>query len=260
MRNIMTIFNRDFKSYFISPIAYVVIALFLVLTGIIFFLLTSSFLQYSAQLQWQAARFQQTPPPINVNQMILRPMLQNMSVFTLFFIPMITMRSFSEDKRSGTMELLMTSPATTMQIVLGKFLSAFCLYAIMVLTTFVYPLVIIGFGNPDVTPIFTAYAGILFLGAASIGIGVWISAMTENQIIAAVGTLVSLLFLWFVGWFSMISTSFLGDFFRYMSIFEHFEDFSKGVFDSGHIVYYLSLCGIMLFLSHQWIESLKWRS
>ncbi|MEE9167690.1 MAG: ABC transporter permease subunit [Candidatus Neomarinimicrobiota bacterium] len=260
MRNIMTVLGRDFKSYFSSPVAYVVIGLFLMITGVFFYLLTSSFLQYAVNLQWQAARMRQPAPPVNVNHMILRPLFSNISVVTLFVLPMITMRSFSEDKRTGTMELLLTSPVTTAQIVLGKFLAAFALYAIMVLITWVYPLIIILFGEPDVMPIAVSYLGILAMGAASIALGIWVSSMTENQIISAMGTFVALLFLWLVGWFSHFSTGFLGGFFNYISIIEHFDDFAKGIFDTGHLVYYLSLGGIMLFFAHQSIESLKWRS
>jgi len=260
MRNLLTIFNRDFKSYFSSPVAYVIIGLFLVIIGVFFYLLTSSFLQFAVNLQWQAARLRQPAPPVNVNHMILRPLFSNISVITLFVLPMITMRSFSEDKRIGTIELLLTSPVTTTQIVLGKFFAAFVLYAIMVLMTWVYPLIIILFGKPDILPVVVSYIGVLAMGAASIGIGLWISSMTENQIISAMGTFVALLFLWLVGWFSHFTTSFLSGFFEYLSIIEHFDDFAKGIFDTGHLAYYLSLCGITLFLAHQSIESLKWRS
>lgn len=260
MKNILTVFGRDFRSYFSSPVAYVVIGLFLVITGVFFYLLISSFLQYSVNLQWQAARLRQPAPPVNVNHMILRPLFSNISVVTLFVLPMITMRSFSEEKRMGTIELLLTSPVTTTEIVLGKFLAAFALYSLMVLITWVYPLVIVMFGKPDVMPIVVSYGGVLAMGAASIGLGIWVSSMTENQIIAAMGTFVSLLFLWLVGWFSHFTGGFLGGFFKYISIIEHFDDFAKGVFDTGHLVYYLSLGGITLFFAHQSIESLKWRS
>ncbi|MFQ6616875.1 MAG: ABC transporter permease subunit, partial [Fidelibacterota bacterium] len=175
MRNVLTLFNRDFRAYFSSPIAYVVIGLFLVITGVFFYLLTSSFLQYTVNLQWQAARLRQAPPPVNVNGMIIRPLFSNISVITLFVVPMITMRSFSEDKRSGTMELLLTSPVKGTQVVVGKFLAAYALYAIMVLATCVYPLIIILFGKPDVMPIAISYLGVLAMGAASVGLGVWIS-------------------------------------------------------------------------------------
>ena len=260
MKNIITIFNREFRSYFSSPIAYIVIGLFLVLTGVFFYLLTSSFLQYSANLQWQAARMRQAVPPMNVNQMIIRPLFSNISVITLFVVPMITMRTFSDEKKSGTLELLLTSPVTTTQIVVGKFLASFLLYVIMALLTWVYPLVIIIYGNPDIPPIGIAYIGIIGMGAASIGIGLWISSMTENQIISAMGTFVILLFLWLVGWFSNFTSGGFSEFFKYLSIIEHFNDFSKGIFDTGHLMYYVSLSGMTLFLAHQSIESLRWRS
>ncbi|MFA5729580.1 MAG: ABC transporter permease subunit, partial [Candidatus Neomarinimicrobiota bacterium] len=127
MGNLFQIYKRDLKGYFSSPIAYVVIGLFLIVTGIFFYLLLSSFLQYSYAMMMQRQNI-----PVNVNLMMIRPFFLNMSVIVLFVIPMITMRSFSEEKKSGTMELLLTSPLTNWQIILGKYLATFTLYFVMV--------------------------------------------------------------------------------------------------------------------------------
>ncbi len=255
MGNIWTIFKRDLKGYFSSPIAYVVIGLFLIVTGIFFYLLLSSFLQYSYAVMMQ----QRGGMAVNVNLMMIRPFLLNMSVIVLFVIPMITMRSFSEEKKSGTVELLLTSPLTTTQIVFGKFLATYLLYFVMVAVTFLFMVFLFIWGKPAFWPIFLGYCGILLMGGGLVALGNFISSLTENQIVAAVGTFGATMLLWVIGFAGDLSGKVLGEIFRYLSIVNHFEDFSKGVFDTSHLVYYLSLSFLMLFLTYQSIESSKWR-
>ena len=255
MGNIWTIFKRDLKGYFSSPIAYVVIGLFLIVTGIFFYLLLSSFIQYSYAVMMQ----QRGGYTVNVNLMMIRPFLLNMSVIVLFVIPMITMRSFSEEKKSGTVELLYTSPLTTTQIVIGKFLATYFLYFVMVAVTFLFMVFLFIWGKPNFLPILLGYCGILLMGLALVALGNFISSLTENQIVAAVGTFGATMLLWVIGFAGDLSGKVFGAIFNYLSIVNHFEDFSKGVFDTGHLVYYLSLSFLMLFLTYQSIESSKWR-
>lgn len=255
MGNIWTIFKRDLKGYFSSPIAYVVIGLFLIVTGIFFYLLLSSFIQYSYAVMMQ----QRGGYTVNVNLMMIRPFLLNMSVIVLFVIPMITMRSFSEEKKSGTVELLYTSPLTTTQIVSGKFLATYFLYFVMVAVTFLFMVFLFIWGKPAFLPILLGYCGILLMGLALVALGNFISSLTENQIVAAVGTFGATMLLWVIGFAGDLSGKIFGPLFNYLSIVNHFEDFSKGVFDTSHLVYYLSLSFLMLFLTYQSIESSKWR-
>ncbi len=255
MSNVYSIFKRDLKGYFSSPIAYVVIGLFLIVTGIFFYLLLSSFLQYSYAVMMQ----RQGQVAVNVNLMMIRPFLLNMSVIVLFVIPMITMRSFSEEKKSGTMELLLTSPLTNWQIILGKFFATYLLYFTMVGVTFLFMVFLLIWGKPAFWPIVMGYLGILLMGAALVALGNFISSLTENQIVAAVGTFGATMLLWVIGFAGDFTGKILGELFKYLSIVNHFEDFSKGVFDTGHFVYYLSLAFLMLFLTYQSIESAKWR-
>jgi len=254
MGNLLAIYKRDLKGYFSSPIAYVVIALFLIVTGIFFYLLLSSFLQYS-----YAMMMQRQGAPVNVNLMMIRPFFLNMSVIVLFVIPMITMRSFSEEKKSGTMELLLTSPLTNWQVILGKFLATFTLYFVMVVVTFLFMIFLFIWGKPAVAPILISYLGILLMGLVLIAVGNFISSLTENQIVAAVGTFGATMLLWVIGFAGDFAGKVFGEFFKYLSIVNHFEDFSKGVFDTSHLVYYLSLTFLMLFFTYQSIESSKWR-
>ncbi|MCK9244963.1 MAG: ABC transporter permease [Candidatus Marinimicrobia bacterium] len=255
MGNLFQIYKRDLKGYFSSPIAYVVIGLFLIVTGIFFYLLLSSFLQYSYAMMMQRQNI-----PVNVNLMMIRPFFLNMSVIVLFVIPMITMRSFSEEKKSGTMELLLTSPLTNWQIILGKYLATFTLYFVMVMVTFLFMVFLFIWGKPGLGPILISYLGILLMGLVLIAVGNFISSLTENQIVAAVGTFGATMLLWVIGFAGDFAGKVFGELFKYLSIVNHFEDFSKGVFDTSHLVYYLSLTFIMLFFTYQSIESSKWRS
>ncbi len=254
MSNLLAIYKRDLKGYFFSPIAYVVIGLFLLVNGIFFYVLLSSFLEYS-----YAVMIQRQGYPINVNLLMIRPFFQNMSVIVLFVIPMITMRSFSEEKKSGTMELLLTSPVTNWQLILGKFLASFTLYFVMVMVTFLFMVFLLIWGNPSLVPILISYLGILLMGLVLVALGNFISSLTENQIVAAVGTFGATMFLWVIGFAGNFAGKVFGETFKYLSIVNHFDDFSKGVFDTNHLVYYLSLTFLMLFFTYQSIESSKWR-
>ena len=257
MRNTWEIFKRDLRSYFSSPIAYVVIALFIAVSGVFFYALLTRFLNIQMQAMFQAQQMGRSIT-INVNQMMIRPLLGNMSIIALFMIPMITMRAFSEEKKSGTIELLLTSPVTNTQMILGKFGAAFVLYASMVILAFVYPVVLMIYGTPEIAPTLLGYVGLLFLGAATVSVGVFISSLTENQIIAAVGTFAIMMLFWMIGWLGT-GGSFFADVASYLSIIEHMDDFTKGVLDTTHLVYYASFLFVALFLTYQSIESTKWR-
>ncbi len=159
MSNILAIAQKEIRSYFASPIAYVVIGLFALLFGYFYVAILDWFVRQGMMggMGMQAA-------PLNLNQQFVRPLLLNATVVLLFVLPMITMRTYAEEKRSGTIELLLTSPVTDLQIILGKFLGAMALYAAMLGVTLVYVGVLFVFGNPEWKPIATAYLGLLLLG------------------------------------------------------------------------------------------------
>jgi ABC-2 type transport system permease protein len=197
--------------------------------------------------------------PLNVNQQFVRPLLLNATVVLLFVLPMITMRTYSEEKRSGTIELLLTSPVTDLQIILGKFLGAMALYASMLLVTLLYVAVLFVYGTPEWKPIATAYLGLLLLGGCFISVGMLISSFTRNQIVAGMLTFGVFLLLWVIDWIG----SFLGPsgekIVTYLSITRHFEDFAKGVIDTAHLVYYVSFITFGLFLTAKSVDSERWR-
>ncbi len=259
MRNYIAIMNRELKSYFASPIAYVVIGLFLLLSGLFFYLIISNFVQMCMQADMQAQYYQMQPPKLNVNMMAIRPVFHNMSLFALFFLPLVTMRLFSDEKRTGTIELLSTSPVTNFQSILGKFSAAGLLFIIMLAASFIYMLLLMVFGKPEIGPIFSGYLGMLLLGLSYVSFGLFFSTITDNQIIAAVSTVTFILFFWAIGWVSSFVNPEIGKILSNFSLIEHFDDFAKGVIDTKHIIFYISFIFMGLFLSYISIESARWR-
>ena len=259
MRNFLAIYQREVKSYFSSPIAYVVIGLFLILAGIFFYLIVSNFVQMCMRVDMMAQQYRMAPQKMNVNMMAIRPIMHNLSLFALFFLPLVTMRLYSDEKRTGTIELLMTSPVTNLQAILGKFAAAGTLFLVMLGGTLLYILFIFAYGNPEVGPVFTGYLGLFLLGLCYVSFGLFFSTLTDNQIIAAVSTFVFILFFWAIGWVSGFVSPSLGQTLSGFSLIEHFDDFAKGVLDTKHIVYYISFIFMGLFLSFVSIESTRWR-
>jgi ABC-2 type transport system permease protein len=252
MRNIIAIASKELRSYFASPIAYILIGFFLLPFGVFFYLYLQNFVKQSLQMA-------QFGGAMNINQQVVRYVLQNASVIILFIMPMITMRTYSEEKRSGTIELLLTSPITDMEIILGKFLGALGLYASILAVTLLYMGILFVYGNPEWRPLVAGYLGLLLMGAAFISIGLLISSMTNNQIVAGTITFVVFLLFWIIGWFADTAGPTIGPITSWLSITEHFDDFSKGIIDTKHVIYYLTLITFGLFLSAKSVDTERWR-
>lgn len=259
MGKYLALLDRELKSYFVSPVAYVVIGLFLAVTGFFFFSVVSWFDRTSMQAMMQAQYYRQMPQPMNVNQMAIRPLLSNFAVIVLFLLPGITMRLFAEEKRQGTMELLLTSPITNWQTTLAKFTSAWILFGVMLAFTFIYQLLLFVFGNPELGPILTGYLGLFLLGGSFIALGILFSAFTENQIVAFVAALATNLIMLSLGWLSSFTGPTFSKILAAISPIEHFDDFAKGVIDSQHIVFYVSFIFGGIFLTYVTLESSRWR-
>jgi ABC-2 type transport system permease protein len=254
MGNILAIAGKEFRGYFASPIAAITIGLFTLLFGAFFYVVLNYFVGQSMQMAMQGFG-----GSLNVNQQMIRPILGNAAVVVLFLLPMITMRSFAEEKRSGTMELLLTSPLTDWQIILGKFLGAVGLYALMLLATAVNLAALYRFGNPEWKPILTGYLGLLLMGGSFLSIGLFLSSLTRNQIVAGVLTFSVALGLWIASWFKDTAGPLGREILTYISVIDHFEDFSKGVIDTKDLVYYLSFITLGLFLTAKSVDSERWR-
>ena len=252
MRNVLAIADKELRSYFSSPIGYVIVGLFALLFAWF----------YNAYLEWFVEASQQMMGPgraPNVNQQVIASLLQNSAVIILFVMPMITMRTYSEEKRSGTIELLLTSPVTDVQIILGKFLGAMGLYAAILAVTLLSVAVLFYFGNPEWRPIVAGYLGLLLMGGCFIAVGLLISSVTKNQIVAGVGTFAVFLMLWVIDWMGRSAGPTSRAIVEYLSITQHFGDFARGIIDTKHVVYYLSVITFGLFLTAKSVDSERWR-
>jgi ABC-2 type transport system permease protein len=256
MTNVWIIARKELKSYFSSPIAYIILAIFAVIFGYFFYSATAVFVQYSMQAMMQRGM----APPMNVNDFVIRPMLSNVSVIVLFLMPMITMRLFAEEKRSGTIELLLTSPVRDIEIILGKWLAALLLYLCLLGITAINMVFLFIHGQPDWRALLVGYLGLLLMGASFLGLGAFISTLTRNQIVAASLTFGVLLMLWVLDWVSAYSTGTTGKVIAYLSLTPHFEAFAKGVIELKDAIYYLSVIFLGLFLTARSMESLRWRA
>jgi ABC-2 type transport system permease protein len=255
MRNVLVIFKKELKSYFASPIAYLLLTIFAVIFGFFFYSATRFFILQGMQMQMMGRGM-----PMDVNEYVIRPLLTNASVIGLFLIPMITMRLYAEEKRSGTIELLMTSPVRDLEIVLGKWLAALVLYAAILGISGINLGILYAFGRPDWKPILVGYLGLLLQGGCLLALGIFISTTTKNQIIAGGATFAVCLMLWVLDWVSAYDQSAWAKVISYLSVVTHFEPFSKGVIDSKDVIFYLSMIFFGLFLTARSVESLRWRA
>ncbi len=258
MRNFLALVERELKSYFVSPLAFVVLGFFLLATGVFYYIIVSWFDRMSMMAAMQAQQYGQMPK-MNVNEQAIRPLLGNIATIAMLLLPGITMRLFAEEKRQGTMEFLMTAPLTNWQLVLAKFSSALLFYLTMLAAAAVLVGLLFYYGNPELYPVLTGYLGLLLLGGCFIAVGLFFSAMTENQIIAFVSTFATNLAIYFAAWFGNMNEAGFGKIFSVLSPFEHFDDFAKGVMDTKHIVFYLSFIFGWLFLTYVILESSRWR-
>jgi ABC-2 type transport system permease protein len=253
MGNIVAIAQKELRSYFASPIAYVIIGFFSLVFGWFYIVSVNFFMQASLQMGMPGQG------QVNINAMAIRPLLQNVSVVALFVLPLITMRTYAEEKRSGTIELLLTSPLTDFQIIMGKFFGAVSLYFLMLAVTWIHMAILFIYGNPEWKPIATGYLGLFLMGSSFISIGLLISSLTRNQIVAGMVTFAMLLLLWTIGWMSDSAGPMMRVVLQALSITDRFDDFSKGVIDLKHVVYYLSFISFGLFLTAKSVDSERWR-
>lgn len=256
MNNILAIAQKELRSYFASPIGYVVIGMFALLFGYFYYGTLSFFVQQGMQVsQFDFGG----PAALNINQHVIRPMLNNSIMFTLFVLPMVTMRTYSEEKRSGTMELLLTSPLSDIQIVMGKFFGAMGLYVMMLAVTLLDIGLLFIYGNPEWPQVLVGYLGLLLLGGCFISVGLLISSTTKNQIVSGIVTFTVFLILWVITWLGDNASPLTQTILSYLSITEHFEDFSRGVLDTKHVVYYLSFTVFGLFLTLKSVDRERWK-
>jgi ABC-2 type transport system permease protein len=249
------VFKKEMRLYFGSPVAYAFLALFLLIAGWMFSQIFLIFSEMSMRSFMQPMAAQNLNPTENV----MRPVFSNMSVVLLFFIPMLTMRLFAEEKKSGTIELLLTYPVRDGEVLMGKFLAAGAVYLILLALTLVYPGLMWAFGRVEWGAVLTGYLGLLLLGAAFLAVGVFISSLTENQIVAGSATFGVLLAFWLIGWGADAAGGKLRSLLQYLSIIEHMDGFGKGVIDTKDVVYYVTVAAFALFLTLRALDAKRWK-
>lgn len=257
-RNVILVFRKELKSFFCSFIAYVVIAVFLAITGYLFYnlLATFSVLSFQAQANPMIARQYNL---LNINETVVRPLFGNISMIMLLLMPILTMKLLADEKKTGTMELLLTYPVRDSEIVLGKYLACLTLLLTLLLCTLTYPVILYIWGDPEVMPIVTGYLGLFLLGAAFIALGILTSSLTENQVIAASLAVGVLFFFWLMSYSAVFVSPGIGQIVSYIAINEHLESLAKGVIDTEDIIYYVLFISACLFLTLRSIESARWR-
>ncbi|MBN1425211.1 ABC transporter permease subunit [Candidatus Fermentibacteria bacterium] len=245
MSKMLTIAGKELKTYFVSPMAYVVSTVYLLIGGFFFY----TMLSYFSRLSLQFMQYGYQEDQLDINEMVVRPLYLNLSLVMLMVIPMITMRLLAEERRSGTAELLFTSPVRPWHVVGGKFLGAAGLIGLLTALTCIYPLVLALVGEIDPGPTAAAAVGLFLTGAGFVAWGVLASAASENQIVAAVTSFGFLLLLWVISWAAAITDGALASVLDYLSVMSHYEELAKGVVDTSHLVFFASLVFVPLFLA-----------
>ena len=238
MKKIILICSKELGTFLPSPMAYIVSAIFIGLSG-------ASFTTYLAQSSYSDTS--------------IRGFLEAAQLLILLFSTLLTMRLISEERKLGTWELLLTAPVQDYEIVLGKFFSSLIILAGMLIMTLYFPVLLMIFGDPDTGPILTSYLGLLLLGSASLAIGIFASSLTPNQIVAAVVAGGILFGLWFLGMVGNLIPQPVGEILSYFSLSQHFPGFVRGIVDTRDVIYYLSVTAVFLFLSVRSIETERWR-
>lgn len=255
MKNIWIICRKELRSYFSSPVAYLLLTMFAAAFGYFFWIALRYIVVMSMEAQLEGEPF-----PMNINEQIVRPLFANVNVVGLFLIPMITMRLFAEEKRTGTIELLTTSPVRDLEIVMGKWVAAVLLFCCMLVLTLPSMAFLFRYGNPDWKPMAVGYLGMLLQAGGMLAIGTFISTLTRNQIIAGAATFGTCLLLWIFSWPAGFETAIWARVLSYLAVTTHFDSFAKGVLDSKDAIYYLSVIFTGLFFTARSMESLRWRS
>ncbi len=255
MRNIWIIWHKEMRSYFVSPVAYLLLIMFALIFGFVFWNNLGIFIYMGMESQVRGEMF-----PMNLNEQVIRPILGTIGVVGLFFIPIITMRLFAEEKRNGTIELLVTSPIRDLELILGKWLASLTLYGVMLLVGALNFIFLFKYGHPDWKPLAIAYLGLLLEVGAMLAIGMFISTFTKNQIIAGAVTFGVCLLMWILDWVGGYETATWAKVLSYVSITSHKESFVKGLLDSKDAIYFVTLTFLGIFFTARSLESLRWRS
>ena len=260
MRGLYAIYRKEMNHYFVSPVAYIVVCVFLILSGVFFNSIMGEVIRYSLEAGMESMQMGGAGPSIDVPSVVLRGFLSLLGTIILFLTPFLAMGVFSEERRRGTMELLMTSPITDADIVLGKFLASLSLFAIMLLPTVFYVIYI--FAHSDPAPawrmIAGGYLGVLLLGGMLLSLGSFLSSLTENQIVSGVLIFGLSLLLWLLDFLTQGNSGFAKSM-QYAAVLQHYDPFVRGVIDTTGLVFFGCWIFFGIFLTMRSVESMRWR-
>jgi ABC-2 type transport system permease protein len=259
MGSLYAIYRKEMGHYFVSPIAYIFIGLFLILTAFFFNVILAEVIKQTFQMEMQGMRFG-APTDFDAPAAVMRSFFGLLSTLVLFFTPILTMGVYAEERKRGTMELLMTSPVSELEIVLGKYLASLSLFALMLLPTASYMIFMCLHSDPRPpwSMLAAGYAGVLLLGGSLLALGSFVSSLTENQLIAAVVTFAASLFIWVLD-IGRSTDSGASAVLQYLSVIRHYEDFTRGVIDTSSLIYYGSFIALFVFLTVRSVDSMRWR-
>ena len=255
MKGFVSVYRKELYSLFALPVFYAVAFTFLVLAGYFFY----SAVVYYNLLSFQASQDPMMARQMNLMEMVLRPFFFDLSIVLLLISPLLTMRLYAEERKTGTMELLLTYPLPDRSIILAKFAAVVSAFAVILAGTLPGIFLLDYLANPAWGPILCGYLGILLLGSSFMSLGVFTSSLTQNQIIAAVLSFGALLMLWVIGWAKSYVGSTMGEVIDYLSIVKHFDTFAKGILDSRDLLYYLIFIVFFLFLTLRQVATYRWR-
>lgn len=255
MRGWSAVLEKEIVNFFVSPIAYAVIGSFVLIAGFFFWANVS----YLSLLSLQASSSPMFAQRINPTDVVVRPFIQNMSIILLFLMPLLTMRLFSEEKKSGTIELLLTYPLTDGAVMAGKYAAAIGMLCVMLLGTLPCLALLFSLMTVDIGPLIGGYAGLVLMGLAFLSLGMFISSLTENQIVAAAATFGAALMCWIMSWSSSFASEGTAAIIRQFSMLEHLDTFNKGIVSVGDVSFFVLFTAFFLFLTLRSLEAHRWR-
>lgn len=255
MRGWYAVFHKEIAGFFSVPVAYAVTGSFLLLAGF-FFWANVSFMNL---ISLQAANSPMLMQRINLTDVVVRPLVQNMAIVLLFVMPLLTMRIFSEEKKTGTIELLLTYPVSDLAVIMGKYLAAVFLLLVILAGTAPFLVILLMLGVPDWGPLVGGYLGLLLLGSAFLSLGMFISSLTENQIVSAIVSFGAALLFWVMSWTATFVDEQFATVINQLSMLWHMESLNKGVIPLSDISYFVLFTAFFLFMTTRSVESYRWR-
>ncbi len=253
---VQTILAKELRSFFVSPVIYVIAAIFLAIVGLLAYWAVANASNQALRLM----QVQNTYAQLNLNDMLFRPLFRSMNLILMIILPLLTMRLFAEERKLRTFDLLLTSPIGINEIVSGKFISVMLVYAGLLSLTGLIPMTLSAYATFDWQPIYLGYIALLLQGSLMLAIGLFASALTENQIIAAFLSFGFILGLWMLGALgTVVGDTTIGHILSYVSFTEHYERLIRGLLNLKDILYYLSGIAFMWFAAHQAVDAYRWK-